>query len=153
MTDTLVSAFRSLDPEREGRTITVAEVLEPAAKELPEQLKNQPVTLASLLNAVGSSFGALGLFREAVPILETTRNLRLVHLGPDHLDTLISQNNLASAYQDAGRLAEAISLNEQVLKASKTKLGPDHPDTLGSQNGLAEAYRAAGRFYRSDRTP
>ena len=34
-------------------------------------------------------------------------------LGPDHPDTLVSQNNLADAYQEAGRVAEAIPLYEQ----------------------------------------
>jgi Tetratricopeptide repeat len=40
-------------------------------------------------------------------------------LGPDHLDTLTSRNNLANAYQDAGRTAEAITLHEQTLADPK----------------------------------
>ena len=67
-------------------------------------------------------------------------------LGPDHPSTLISRNNLASAYQDAGRLDEAIALFEQTLEDRTRILGPHHPDTLASRNNLAYAYRDAGRL-------
>ena len=66
-------------------------------------------------------------------------------LGPDHPDTLTSQNNLASAYQDAGRVAEAIQLYELNLAERERLLGVDHPGTLTSRGNLAAAYLAAGR--------
>ena len=67
-------------------------------------------------------------------------------LGPDHPSTLISRNNLASAYQDAGRLDEAIPLYEQTLEDRTRILGPHHPDTLISRHNLASAYYDAGRL-------
>ena len=66
-------------------------------------------------------------------------------LGPDHLSTLASRNNLAIAYRAAGRRDEAISLHEQVLAVRERVLGPDHPRTLASRDNLALAYRDAGR--------
>ena len=72
-------------------------------------------------------------------------------LGPDHPSTLISRNNLASAYQDAGRLDEAIALFEQTLEDRTRILGPHHPHTLTTRNNLAEAYRATGRFEDADK--
>ena len=44
-------------------------------------------------------------------------------LGPDDPDTLTSQNNLASAYQDAGRTADAIRLYELNLEVRERLLG------------------------------
>ena len=67
-------------------------------------------------------------------------------LGPVHPSTLISRNNLATAYQVAGRLDEAIALFEQTLEDRTRILGPHHPDTLASRNNLAYAYRDAGRL-------
>ena len=67
-------------------------------------------------------------------------------LGPHYPDTLISRNNLASAYRDAGRLDEAIALFEQNLEDRTRILGPHYPDTLISRNNLASAYRDAGRL-------
>ena len=66
-------------------------------------------------------------------------------LGPDHPDTLNSQNSLAAAYLAVGRTDDAIPLFEQILTARQRLLGPDDPDTLNSQNNLAAAYQDAGR--------
>jgi tetratricopeptide (TPR) repeat protein len=66
-------------------------------------------------------------------------------LGPDHRDTLNSQNSLAAAYQAANQPAEAIPLFEQILVVRERLLGPEHSDTLTTQNNLAACYQAAGR--------
>src|SRR5262249_33428101 len=49
---------------------------------------------------------------------------------PDHPDTLLSMNNLASSYSDLGRHAEALKLYEETLARRKVKLGPGHPSTI-----------------------
>jgi RNA polymerase sigma factor (sigma-70 family) len=66
-------------------------------------------------------------------------------LGPDHPDTLNSQNSLAAAYLAAGRVAEAIPVFEQILAVRQRMLGSDDSETLISQNNLASAYQDAGR--------
>ena len=66
-------------------------------------------------------------------------------LGPNHLETLNSQNSLAVAYRAADRVADAVPLLERTLVAQTRVLGSDHPDTLMSQNNLAAAYRDVGR--------
>ena len=70
-------------------------------------------------------------------------------LGPHHLDTLTSRNNLAGSYRDAGRLDKAIPLYEQNLEDSIRVLGTDHPRTLTSRLNLAGAYQAAGRLHEA----
>ena len=67
-------------------------------------------------------------------------------LGPDHPDTLNSQNSLAVAYLAAGRVDEAVPLFEQILAVRQHTLGPDDSETLVSQNNLASAYQGAGRI-------
>ena len=91
------------------------------------------------LNELGDS--AAQAIAVAEPLLADQERV----LGPDHPDTLTSQNNLAAAYRAAGRAAEAIALHERTLADRERVLGPDHPDTLQSRNNLALAYRAAGR--------
>ena len=86
----------------------------------------------------------LGLPNEALALRGALSVVEEV-LGPDHPDTLVSRNNLASAYESAGRLGEAIPLYEQVLADRVRVLGDDHPQTLTSRNNLAYAYLAAGR--------
>jgi hypothetical protein len=74
-------------------------------------------------------------------------------LGHTHPETLISRNNLASAYRAAGRLDEAIPLYESTLTDSEHTLGHTHPNTLTSRNNLAGAYHAAGRSAAEPSSP
>jgi len=78
------------------------------------------------------------------------RRIRAVlteRLGPNHPDTLTSQNNLASALNDLGRYMEAEELHRRTWEARKAhpSLGPDHPETLMSQDNLAGALGSLGR--------
>ena len=146
VTEFLVTSFRKSDPEQSGREVTIAEVLGRAVEELDAEQAMNPLTRAEILNAIGQTYGGLGLVTEAVGVTEAALAIRLRELGGDHPDTLTSQNNLALAYHSDGRLDEAIPIYEQTLEATRAKLGGDHPDTLTSQNNLAAAYRAAGRL-------
>ncbi|MEC3957516.1 tetratricopeptide repeat protein [Nocardia sp. CDC153] len=67
-------------------------------------------------------------------------------LGPNHIDTLATRNNLAHAYASAGRFDDAIPLYEATLADRKQVLGPNHIDTLATRNNLASAYESAGRL-------
>ena len=66
----LTSAFQSPDPARDGRTITVAEMLDTAAKKLETDLADQPARRAALQATIGFTYYALGLSREAIPLQE-----------------------------------------------------------------------------------
>jgi tetratricopeptide (TPR) repeat protein len=65
--------------------------------------------------------------------------------GPDHPETLGSQNSHAAPDQATDGTAEAVALFEQILAIKERLLGPDHPDTLTAQNDLAAAYWDADR--------
>ena len=67
-------------------------------------------------------------------------------LGDNHPDTLMSRNNLATAYLDAGRLDDAIPLLERALTDCEQVLGDTHPYTLTFRNYLATSYLDAGRL-------
>jgi hypothetical protein len=82
------------------------------------------------------SAGDLG---RAIPLYEQTLTDRNRVLGPDHPDTLTSQNNLAHGYVSAGDLGRAIPLYEQTLTDFQRILGPDHPQTQIVRDNLARA--------------
>jgi eukaryotic-like serine/threonine-protein kinase len=140
----LVSAFRSPDPYKDGRTITIAEVLDRAAKDVQERFADDPLTKSALLDAIGASYSSLGLYRAAVPILEDARQLRVGTLGPDHRDSLSTMSALAWAYYKVGRAGEAITLAQETLKRQTSNLGTDDPATLASMNALASIYSTPG---------
>ncbi len=144
VTEFLVSSFRKPDPEQDGRNVTVAEVLGRAVKGL-DQKKIDPITRATFMSAVGTTYRGLGLVPEAVAVLEDALSISRQELGEDDLGTLTVKTNLAVVYQDAGQLHLALPLFEEVLAARRRKQGEDHTEALESKNNLAVAYQAAGR--------
>ena len=65
----LVTSLRSPDPERDGRTIKVVEVLAQAEATIEADLQEQPAMKAQLLNALGETYTGLGLYSDAVQSL------------------------------------------------------------------------------------
>jgi serine/threonine protein kinase/tetratricopeptide (TPR) repeat protein len=141
----LTTAFQSPDPARDSRTITVAEMLDTAAKKLDTDLADQPGRRAALQAALGKTYQALGLYREAIPLLDKVLEYHRAAAGPEHPDTLGALNNLANSYYSAGRWDEALKLREEMLPLFRKVLGPEHPDTLKGMSNLAVSYSAAGR--------
>lgn len=142
----LVNAFRSPDPAIDGRTITVAEVLDRAVAELDDHLQDDPLVTASLADAIGQTYRGLGLYDQAIELLVLARDTRTRILGATQEDSLESTSNLATAYLVAGQFDEAIPLFEACYGAWEKKLGHDDRLTLKGMNDLATAYRLVGQL-------
>lgn len=142
----LGEVFQSADPKRDGRTITVVETLDRAAKKLDTDLATQPALRAKLQATLGKTYRALGSPQRAVELQEKVRNHFQKTSGPAHPDTLPAMNNLAGSYLQAGRIDEALKLRAEVLAIRRKTFGPEHPDTL-----QALVYLAFETFYFSDR--
>jgi tetratricopeptide (TPR) repeat protein len=141
----MIEVFQSPDPTRDGRTITVAETLDRAAKTLEIDLTNQPDRHATLQATLASTYNALGLATNAIPLQEKVRDYYLKTLGPEHPKTLTDLGNLATSYYAAGRRDEALKLREQVLASRRKVNSPENSDTLLAMLDLAESYSDAGR--------
>ena len=113
VTEFLVSSFRKPNPARDGRTVTVAEVLGRAVEELERRPRMAATTRATILNAIGDTFHGLGMVPENVDVCEKALEIRRRVLGEYHPDSLISLNDLAVAYCAAGQFDRAIPLHEQ----------------------------------------
>ena len=142
----MVGVFQSPDPARDGRTITVAEMLNAAAKRLETDLADQPGRRAKLQATLARTYHALGLYDKAIDLQEKVRDYCLATFGSDDPDTLMSMNNLAVSYFDAGRRDEALGMREEVLDLSRKVLGEEHPSTLKTSINLAVSYFDAGRL-------
>jgi serine/threonine protein kinase len=146
----LVAAFQSPDPLRDGKTITMVEVLQRSARDVNEKFADDPATKAKLLMAIGWSLGSLGLTSDAIPLLENAHNLSTNKLGPDHLTTFQSKYRLGRTYYEAGRLDDAISVLEDALALSRPRHATSDFETIkfcvSCMKDLANAYRDAGRL-------
>ncbi len=141
----LTEVFQSPDPTRDGRTITVAETLDKAAKRLESDLSTQPERRAQLQYTLAGTYHALGLNPQAIPLMENVRNFELTTVGPEHPNTITTKQSLAACYHAVGRREEALKLQEEVLALQRKLLGPEHPDTLAAMGNLAGFYSDAGR--------
>ena len=142
----LTEVFQSPEPERNGRTITVAETLSAAARKLETDLASQPARRAKLQATLGWTCHTLGLYPEAIALEEKVRDYYLAVAGPENPDTLGAMHRLASSYDLAGRHGEALKLEEQVLPLYRKVSGPEHPDTLWAMMALSAFYEEAGRI-------
>jgi tetratricopeptide (TPR) repeat protein len=87
-----------------------------------------------------------GRFREALPLLEQIRAIRLQLLGEEHPYTAASCNNVAFILQAQGRYKEAQELYQKALDILRKVHGEHHPDTAGGYNNVAASLNAQGRY-------
>ncbi|MER6477123.1 tetratricopeptide repeat protein [Streptomyces filamentosus] len=109
------------------------------------------LVLLGQLSALGQLLANHGDLVGALLVRQHVAEQRARLLGPDHTDTLVSRNNLATALHDLGRYQEAADLHQRNLADSERILGTDHPDTLASRNNLADVQAVLAR--RSRRMP
>ncbi len=145
----LVAAFRKPDPALDGRSLKVVDLLDRAVRELNESFRDQPLMEATILSAIGQTFGGLGMPEKSLPVLERAVALRGGTLGEDDPETMRATHYLAMAFQDAGRYEQAIILLERTLARRKGRQDPDPTELIESLNDLAVAYWESGQPARA----
>jgi len=129
-----------------GPEITLRRAIEAAVLFVDQGFDKQPLIKARLRMALGTSFYYLGDGKAAADQYGKARTIYTSQLGPDHLDTLRSIDNLANADASQGRQSEALKLREEAVAREKAVFGPDHPETLGAMNNLGASYSSLGRY-------
>jgi eukaryotic-like serine/threonine-protein kinase len=141
----LVSVYRKPDPAAPGHSLKVVDMLDRAVQEINRELSDQPLMEATLLSAIGQTYGGLGMPDRSFPVFQRALLLRSRSLGEDHAETVQALHNLALAYQDSGRLDQAIVLLERTLARRKSWHLEDPSGVIESMNDLAAAYWQSGQ--------
>ena len=115
----------SVSPTREGRDVTVREVLDRAAADVAVGLASEPEVQASVRSTIGGTYRALGLYDSAAVHLEAALETRTMLLGPGHPRTLESTLEVSGLYLRRGRPATAESLIREGMEASQDALAKD----------------------------
>jgi len=134
VTEFLVELFRSPDPEQNGREITVAEMLDDATHRIATEFSQDRPLQAKLRKAIGETYSALGLPREAISQLEVAYDLYRNTFGKGHRTTIGAANLLALARKSVGNYAEARQLAEESATAASDAFGLTDELTLESQH-------------------
>jgi tetratricopeptide (TPR) repeat protein len=145
VTNFLETVFRSPDPQRDGRTITVAETLDAAVKQMDSDLTAQPAERARLRAVLGRTYSALGLPRQAIPLEESVLDYYRGAVGLEDARTLGAMDDLGQSYINADRRDEALKLADEVVRLRPKVSGPEHGDTILGMIRLAAARLIVGR--------
>jgi len=146
VTDFLQRMVASADPmEALGREITVREVLDRAAADLPARFADQPLVAAALRSTVGRTYRSLGVQDPAEAHLQAALDIRRRNLPPIHPDISESLIDLAALLQDKGDYDQAERQARDAVEMTRG-LG------IGNERRLAEALDQLARILqdRSD---
>jgi len=131
----------SSSPEvAQGREVTVAEVLENAARRVGTALADAPLVRASVLYTLGRSYESLGRPAVAEAFFREAGDLRERVLGTDDPETIEVQVALASCLISLDRVDEAGILLTPTVDKAERSVGRDDPLWLRASFALARLY-------------
>jgi eukaryotic-like serine/threonine-protein kinase len=140
----LINLFKLLDPEQNrGNPITAGELLNAGAQRLRTVLTDQPATRAALLATVGAVFNSLGLYKDALPVLDESLALQQDSHDRVRLGTLLSQGR---ARLGASDLVGAENSLQGALRLAQTEFGASSLETARALSELGELRHEQGRF-------
>jgi eukaryotic-like serine/threonine-protein kinase len=137
--DFMTGLFALADPEATaGRTISAGELLARGAARIRTELHDQPQARAELLRAMGEAHLGLGLFPEALPLLDEARTLAA--------DPAPAALGHAIALYELGRLPEALQALETLRAQLLARPAADPLMQAQIELRLAMAQQGLSRF-------
>ena len=133
----LVELFRSPDPELDGASITVAEMLDRAVERLDAELSDQPVQKARLQKALAETYESLGLAASALPLRRAVYACYQVEHGEESERTQSVKFDLAITLVIVGKKDESRVLLEELMVFYAEKYGPTNRKSFYLANSLA----------------
>lgn len=151
ITEYLTRLFESADPitnvgngfsadDEETRQQTAMVFLERGKQLVSEHLKDQPITKARLVLAMGRTYLSLGAFEQAKQLADESYQIFLQQYGKEDLDTAAALQLLGQVAQETGEYDKASTIYQEVLAIRKALRGADHlqvAETLFSMGTLA----------------
>lgn len=144
----LVGLFESVDPDVTlGDSITAKELLDRGVARLDTELPENPVMRAEMLSVIGKMYTELGLYEEALPLLEDARDAfdwsderaagKIASNG-DRLATVLYE--LGRYEEAAGTAQHAIGLRREDERTAPAELSASIGNlaSVRSQQGFAE---------------
>ena len=118
----LKELFNKQDPTRDGKSITIVEMLDMAAKKLDSDLNSlEPSHQAKLQATLANTYYSLGLPQQAIPLQEKVRNYYFATFGPAASDTIQAMENLADSYRANGEIAKAEAIRQCLPESSRSR--------------------------------
>ena len=151
VTEFLVRLFRTPAPAGASRDeVTVRDLLA-AGVARAEQLSEQPVVQAQMLDALGRATEQIGRLEDAERMLRRALELRRAQYGDDNQSVASTMLNLAGIIRQRGSGDEALTLAHRALAIQQHVFGTRHPQvaqTLTTVAGMMDNATAAESLAR-----
>lgn len=146
-TDFMVGLFEVSDPsEARGNSITAREIMEKGAERIESELTTQPATQAALMETMGTVYTSLGLYDQAVPLLQGALDKRVALYGALHVEVARSMDRLGEVLMLKAEFEPALSLYQDALASRRQLLGNENVDTAHTMYELADLHGRMGNF-------
>ena len=146
----LGNMLSSVHPGREGRGLTVAELLHKAAQDIGSGFPDQPAVEVSLRATIGLAYLNLGFYDEAEGQIEAALKLGQDVLGGDRRETITAMECRGHLAQKRGRLRDAEQTYRAALVASRRVLGNEDAITLGLLRALGGLLLQEGKYEEAE---
>jgi tRNA A-37 threonylcarbamoyl transferase component Bud32/tetratricopeptide (TPR) repeat protein len=123
--------------------LTARELLDRGTRKVVEELKDQPVIQAALMDTIGNVYIGLGLSDQAEPLFKESLDIRRRLHSTPHRDTAISLHNLGLVALMQHRVPESFEAFSEALAIRREILGEEAPETIESKFMLGSGYLTA----------
>ncbi len=148
--DFLANLLASVSPDKQGRAVTVRQVLDSARRRLlAGEFANDPETEASLALVIGQSYGGLGQYREARPLIQRSLDLRRTLYAPDDPRVVESLYALGTVEWHQGDLTHALAVRQELARLTARHADTDPIDHAESLSNLGNTYADLGQSDRA----
>jgi serine/threonine protein kinase/tetratricopeptide (TPR) repeat protein len=134
------------NPYADGHTVTVAELLDSAARGLPGEYAGQPELRAELEAVVADSYAGLRMWGRSGAHYEKAWGLLCELRGERHASTLEARVGLLTARASELPGSGVASELRDLVELCADELGSGHPTTLAALTSLARLREDAGRL-------
>src|SRR5688572_27293365 len=143
----LVRLFEVSDPsEARGNSITAREIMDQGAKRVEKELGAQPRIQATLMETMGAVYTSLGLYDQAVSLLQSALAKRKALYGEKHLEVARSLDRLGEVLKLKAEHDRALPMYREALALRRQMLGNENADTARSVYELADLESRMGNF-------
>ena len=150
-TNFMLRLFEVSDPsEARGNTITAREIMDRGAERIQKELAAQPRIQATLMETMGTVYTSLGLYDQAVSLLESALEKRKSLFGDNHLEVARSLDRLGEVLKLKAEYGRALSMHREALALRREMLGDEHADTARSVYELADLLGRMGEFAEAE---
>ena len=150
-TQFMVGLFEVSDPsEALGNTITAREILDKGAERIDSELVDQPEIQATLMDTMGTVYTSLGLYPQAIRLVDQALEKRVNLFGRRHPEVLRSLNHLGEVQTLQADYESAETNLQEALGVQRELYGDVNAEVAATLFDLADVLTRMGKYAEAE---